>query len=346
MEGREIKAELSDKHMSVLDAVVTTHIRQGLPVGSKYVAGRFDIGLGPASVRNLMADLESMGLLVKPHISAGRVPTSKGYRAFVDRFARAGSPGRRESATIRRALEPGLPVERMLRRVSQVLESLSDQMGFAFGPERVSGRVSRLDVTRSTGNAVLVTIEIGSRAERTAPICLDSPAEAAAAARILKRLARTIVGKDIASAARAIGTATLRELGRDAKVSGLRRTLRGLMRPADSELYVSGTGNVVYHMEDRMDARCFLEILESSQAAATALAPGRGFEGATVSIGEENKPRPMRSCSVVRSPFWMGDARGAIGVVGPVRMEYRRVIALVDYAAGRLTRILSKRGGT
>ena len=138
-----MQAAFNENLKKVLDAVVTSYIGQGLPVGSKFVWVNFDVGLSPASIRNLMAELEDMGFLMKPHVSAGRIPTERGYRLYVDRLMKSYPLKRRETGAIRRAMDPSLPIEAMLERISQELQALSRQVCVTLTPvvwgERAAG---------------------------------------------------------------------------------------------------------------------------------------------------------------------------------------------------------------
>ena len=282
-----MQAAFNENLKKVLDAVVTSYIGQGLPVGSKSVWVNFDVGLSPASIRNLMAELEDMGFLMKPHVSAGRIPTERGYRLYVDRLMKSYPLKRRETGAIRRAMDPSLPIEAMLERISQELQALSRQVCVTLTPvvwgERAAGG--------PTGNLDLS--DHGSR-----------------------------------SNVRRLGSTSINLLGDRHYV-----------------IHVYGTGNVVGEIGDRADLRSLLVRLEKRREIGRWLLPGRRRVGTSVSIGSENKGRSMRGWSVVKSRYKVGDATGAIGVIGPLRMDYPRLMALVEYTSGELTRFLAQAGG-
>lgn len=248
-----MQAALADKLASTLEIVVACYIRTGRPVGSGHIAANAAIGLGAASIRNLMARLESLGYLAKPHTSAGRVPTEKGYRFYVDRLVGATHLRESDARMIRDELNPALSAEVVLERVSQRLERLSHQLSVTVSP-RPSG-------------------------------------------------------------------------------------------PYEYSVHVFGSGNVVAELGSMDEARSLLRILENRSEIAKILMQDRCGRGTTVSIGSENRCRPMRRCSMVRSSYRMGDTGGAVGLIGPLRMEYPRLVALVDYTSRELTRFLTRAGG-
>jgi transcriptional regulator of heat shock response len=246
---------LTEKQRRILEAVVVSYIRSGVPVGSSNLSRIWKPELSPAGIRNVMAELERLGFLVKPHISAGRVPTEAGYRFYVDRFMKPGSLSRREikaihDAVARDAVESRLSVGRILERVSKQIESLSHMASLAL-----------------------------------------------------------------------------------------------LETQGDYSTYVFGTGNIVSGLADLAQATSLLRVLESREAVARALLAGTAGAGVTVTIGSENRSKPMKGCSVVSSPYRGAGARGAIGVIGPLRMEYARLVALIDFTSRELTDHLAKRGG-
>jgi heat-inducible transcriptional repressor len=340
-----MQAALSDKLTRTLEAVVTSYIRCGRPIGSKYIADRFRFGLSPASIRNHMAALEDMGFLRKPHTSAGRVPTEKGYRLYVDRVMKALPVTRAEARAIRRAVDPALSVDRILERIPRLLESLSHQMCIATTPQPEAGIVIRLETVRVAATVVVVRISIGPGRERTVSVRFDSVAATRKACSVLNGLARSVVGKSVTKAREAVSRARTSGRVGDGDIEMLSGALNSLLDSSDYDIHIFGAANVISKLGDIEDAKSLLEILESRQRIVKLLLTDRGKTGTTVCIGSENHCGPMRRCSIVRSTYWMGEAAGAIGLIGPLRMEYPRLMALVDYTSQELTRYLAKVGG-
>jgi heat-inducible transcriptional repressor len=340
-----MRAALNDKLTRTLEAVVTSYIYGGRPVGSRYIAGRFDFGLSPASIRNLMARLEDLGYLAKPHTSAGRIPTERGYRFYVDRVMKSTPLKPAESRAIRRAVDPGLPVDRVLERVSRLLESLSQQMCIATTPLPRAGIVTTLETVLVSPNTLFVSAAIGPGSVRTVSVSFDSAEGAQAARSALSKLSRLIVGKRLRRATRSIEGARLPARSAGASLDRLKILLTHLLGDSDCAVHIFGTGNVISGLGDMEDARSLVEILESKRSITRLLLTDQSKKGTSVWIGSENRYEPLRHCSMVRSLYWMGDAAGAIGLIGPLRMEYPRLMALVDYTSQELTMYLAKAGG-
>jgi heat-inducible transcriptional repressor len=291
----DVRTVLTDKQTRILEAVVTSHIRTGLPVGSSYLCRRSGIDLCPASVRQAMSELESLGLLAKPHVSAGRVPTEAGYRLYVGRFAKPYRLTAAEARAIRTALVSTASVGDALERVSRLLESLSHITSVALAPEMPGGRITRFRTRNVSESAVLATIVV--------------------------------------------------EPGEARRFGNLRRWLAEVLGGRCQGAYVFGVGNIVPEIKDPGEAKLVLRVFESRDSVSRAILAGMRPSGVTVTIGSDNQFTPMKGFSVVRSPYWVGRARGAIGLVGPLRMEYSRLITLIDFASRQLTSCLSDQGG-
>lgn len=330
----------------ILDAVVTSYIGRGVPVGSRYVWVNFDVGLSPASIRSQMAALEDMGFLMKPHVSAGRIPTETGYRAYVDRLMKRKPLSQRETSVIRKAMDPALPVSDVLEGVSRSLEALSHQICVVLAPGRVAGVVTSLESVRTSSHTLLVKVTIEPGTERMVSVDLGSRAGLEAASRYLKRVGRAIVGCDVKRAGLALKNTPLSTKAIGSNLARLRSSLIRLIGDRQLTVHVHGTGNIVPELGNTADARSLLDVLERKQEIAGVLMSHNLRSGTSVSIGSENQCKPMRLCSVVTSPYWIGEAKGAVGVIGPLRMQYPRLVALVEYASQELTRFLAEAGGS
>ncbi|MFH1313181.1 MAG: heat-inducible transcriptional repressor HrcA [Candidatus Eisenbacteria bacterium] len=340
-----MQAAFSGNLTKVLDAVVTSYIGYGLPVGSRFVWVNFDMGLSPASIRNLMAELEGMGVLMKPHVSAGRIPTERGYRLYVDRVMKPQPLRRGETRAIRKAMDPSLPVGDMLERISRLLEALSHQICVTLTPERRSGVVTDLETVKISPDMLLITVTIEPGTERTTSLRFRSASALGAALKSFKRFSRATVGRSAEEAGRALENMDLSTQGHGSSVDKLRTSLVNLLRHGHHAVHVYGTGNVVSEMGDMTDVRSLLGVLERRQEIARLLLLDERRPGTSVIIGSENRGKPMKRCSVVKSEYRIGDAAGAIGVIGPLRMDYPRVMALVEYTSRELTQCLAEAGG-
>lgn len=331
---------LEERHRRILTFVVESHVSLAEPVGSQYVRAAYHLSISPATIRNAMQQLEEMGYLSHPHTSAGRVPTEPGYRLYVDELMRPEplSPAARRSVddalvpSVRRGDPLPAAVPPLLARASRqlALAAVRD------GPERA---LVRADLVRLPDGVLLLALRVsGGRIETTCwTPSVPAGADAIRGADRRVREALPIRNADGAVARAALlrreGTAASR-----LAAEALERAARILESVGRSEFGIDGADHIAAQPEFR-DAdrlRPLVSLLAEREPLARALEAGAG-DPARVSIGSENGDGPMRHCSLVAIRVTMGGTRGVLGVMGPIRMPYRRLVSLVSYVGERLS---------
>ncbi len=334
-----------DRLMRLLDAVVSSYIRSGVPVGSRYIWRNLDIGLKPASIRNLLAQLEDRGLLRKPHVSAGRVPTERAYRLYLDRLGRTPALRKRDIQAIREAMAPALPVNHLLERLSRLLGGLSNQIGVAVVPRSGDGLITRLETLSAAPDRLIVRVTVEPGAQRTMALILDSGVTLKEMGREITRVAGMIIGKRPEEAARIVRGLRLPGEHSGVRFDGLWTALEGLLCDVGYGVHLSGIGNVVPELPAGGEVKSFLDVLESKDAVVDMLLScSAGFKS-TVILGSETGYRSMRGCSIISSTYDMGTMRGALGIIGPIRMPYPRLMAVLEFTSGALSSLFAARGG-
>jgi heat-inducible transcriptional repressor len=323
---------------------VSSYIRLGAPVGSRYLWRNSDIGLRPASIRNLLAELENLGLLRKPHVSAGRVPTEKAYRLYLDRLAPP-RLSKREIRAIREAMDPALPVNDLLERLSRLLGGLSNKIGVAVAPRSGDGLITRLETLSTAPDRLTVRVTVGPGAQRTVSLILDSGVTLREAGHEIARVAGMIIGKRPEEAARIVRGLRLQGERSGVRFDGLWTAVEGLLRKTGYGVHLSGIGNVVPELPGGGEVKSFLDVLESKEAVVDMLlSPSAGLKS-TVILGSETGYGPMRGCSIISSTYDIGAMKGALGIIGPVRMPYPRLVAVLEFTSGALSSLFAARGG-
>lgn len=335
---------LDDRKSAILRAVVECHIQTAQPVSSAYVAQLGDLGVSPATVRNEMAVLEQEGYLYQPHASAGRVPTDKGYRFFVDSLpARAAlTPAQSELVRLFFARTHG-ELEGMLNETSGLLSRLTDYAAVVVAPAAPEpGRVRSLQLVKVTSRMVLVVAVLANAAVERRP--LELPQE----------LSDTQVERASVSAATFLVGATLDKAGLPAStgdpvVDALSdAAVRALRAPepesATDHVYVGGAARMATAFEAVGTIRTVLGILEQ-QYVLVALLKDVLDRGLTVAIGAEHGLVPLADCSVVVAPYDLdGERAGTVGVLGPTRMHYDQTLAAVAVVSRKLSKVLRDAG--
>ena len=327
---------LDERKTAILGAVVQEYIATAQPVGSTHIAGAPGVNVSSATVRNEMAVLEQEGYLVQPHTSAGRIPTDKGYRFFVDHLT---TPGRLEASTSAQVGEFFAAahgrLEEMLHRTTNLLAHVTKYAAVVVGP-KAAGEVVRsaqlvgLSATAATVVVVFANGSVENQVVDLGPDVTDARLAAASA-----HLAAQLTGTTIASAG------DVRASG-DPVVDDVCRTALDAIRSAvvDDHVYVGGTAAVAAAFDAVDVVRDVLQTLEQ-QFIVVSLVRDIVDRGMSVAIGVEHGVEPLSACSVVVAPIVVeGERLGSVGVLGPTRMNYPQALATVDVVSDRLARRL------
>ena len=344
-ESPTTEAELDARKAAILRTVVTGYVETAQPVGSSQVARESAVEVSPATIRADMAVLEREGYLTHPHTSAGRIPTDKGYRFFVDHLESLVPLGFAKQEQVHDFFSRAHgELERMLKDTSRLLSELTDSAAVVVGPaaERLVVRTALL--TRlASHTALLVVVMSNGVVEKRAVALADDVSDEVVEATSnhlhhhLPEHTLSQLGGD--------GT-TLPESGRrdvDALVAACRQALGGPTPPeaGSEQVFVGGAARMAERFEALDQVRAVLGILEQSFVVVTLLRDVIA-QGQSVSIGSEHgELAPLAECSLVVAPFaGEGDSRGTIGILGPTRMDYPQALAAVAVVGQRLSREL------
>jgi len=343
-----VDENLGERDQRVLGAVVEEFVQTAEPVGSRYLAKKYRLGVSPATVRNVMADLEELGLLAQPHTSAGRKPTDKGYRYFVDRLANAAplSAGERRRLRKHLGMAESTDVEDLLESTSRLLSSAARQVGIVVAPRFESSVFRHIDFVLMREGRVLVVLVSQSGVVHHRPVTateVSSQAELDRMANYLNALLRDL-------SLREVKEKILAEMASEVSLYDnlLRRALElGSLalgdEGADGELYLGDPVALLEQPEFHSAARMksIFEAFEKKGLILRLLDRASAGAGLQVLIGEENPLADLRECSLVSAPYLrQGRVLGSVGVLGPTRMDYPRVMGVVEYTARLLGEIL------
>jgi len=343
--------ELDSRSSEVLRTVIRQHILSGEPVGSKAVTGGTMLDLSPASIRNVMAELEERGLLQQPHTSAGRVPTDRAYRLYVDQMLRKTRLSPSQAQAIDTALADSRgEIPDLLAEVSRQLSQFSKQVGLVLAPNLQRVPIDRIEFVRLDSRRVVAILVARSGVVHNRVLEIAEPAEQVELDRIGRYLTDELggltlpemrdrllirMGEERAAYDRLMMQSL--ELGRQALES----------REDDAELLVEGASNLIGSPEfSELGAmRDLFRTLEEKKALIQLLSQVIDGEGVQVVIGAENPQEQLSKCSLVVATYGTEtQTRGTLGIVGPTRMEYAKAIALVEHLAGVLSGLLSGPG--
>ena len=332
--------DLSDREIRFLEAVIQVYIQTAEPAGSQTVAQRFPIGVSSATIRNTMSDLEEKGYLYHPHTSAGRIPTDRAYRWYVDNLIRLSPPSHEDQQALHAELVPsGSALEEVLRRAAQVLGVLTQELGLAVAPAFDQVVLEKLDLVSVSSERLLLVFHLRSGAVRT--IFVQIPGTMARD--VLQRVAHTLNERLAGLSLSEIRT-TLAERLRDADQSPPDRELLNIFIEEGEEIFglssgpeavVLGSAQMLAGQPEFASSgriRDLLDLTERRDVLQQALSARRA-SGLTLTIGGENADARLAGFTLVTSSYHSGDLTGVIGVIGPTRMPYDKIIGLVDHTS-------------
>jgi heat-inducible transcriptional repressor len=336
-----------ERRFEVLRAIVADYVSTQEPVGSKTLVERHNLGVSSATVRNDMAVLEEDGYIAQPHTSAGRIPTDKGYRRFVDRISDVKPLSGAERRAIQSFLGGALDLDDVLRRSVRLLAQLTRQVAVVQYPTLTRSTVRHVELVPLTpARLMLVLITDSGRVDQRM-VDLGDVVTEESVARIRTMLNAAMVGRRLSDA-----SVLVAELPGDAPgdlrepVTTLAMVLiDALVEHPEERLVLGGTGNLTRNVADFPGSlRTVLEALEEQVVVLKLLASARSPGTVRISIGEENEAEEMRSTSVVSIGYGPGETLlGGMGVVGPTRMDYPGTIAAVHAVARYVGEILTGR---
>ncbi len=337
---------LDERKATILRAVVTEYIETAQPVGSGHVAQVADVGVSSATVRNDMATLEADGYLAQPHTSAGRVPTEKGYRFFVDQLGGPGRLGASESQRVRSFFAHAHgELEQMLADTSRLLSSLTRYAAVVVGPPHEVATVKSAQLVSLAPRLVLAVLVLSNGAIEKYTVELDQDVDELVVNAAGVRLAGTILGRTLSEMA-VVSTDDIGGQGAESDVvsrvlGATLMALRGEHRH-DDQVYIGGTSDMAAAFDAVGTVSEILRILEQ-QLVVVGLLEDVLDRGLTVAIGTETGNDALADCSLVVAPYVVdGEAAGTIGVLGPTRMHYDQALSAVAVVATRLGHRLSE----
>ena len=336
-------ASLTDRERQVLEAVIETYVQTAEPAGSRTIAKRHQLGLSPATIRNTMSDLEEKGFLYHPHTSAGRIPTDQAYRVYVDSLMKPPRVGAAQAEHIREELTgERAAIEQILARAAQVLGVLTNELGVAVSPSFEEAILERLDLLQVSSERLLLVLALKSGVVRTIFVEVPSHMAADAVAHVAVVLNERLAGLTLKEIRSTLAD-RLRDAGADAGGGGGATDLLNIFVQEAEELFdvpaplgvvLGSTQPLAIQPEFATKERLqgLMEVTERRDLLREALA-ARGGEGVTITIGQEHLDPRLAPFTLVTSSYRFGMLSGVIGVMGPTRMPYDKIAALVEHTS-------------
>jgi len=341
-----VREVLSDREEQVLEALVRAHVDLGAPVGSASLLERERLDVSPATIRKTLVSLEDKGFVQQPHTSAGRMPTNKAYRFYAMHALGHGSAGHAMAlGMLRNQLDAKLQqvsADEIHGQLAEIIGDVSMQLGLVLAPRFEQVRVDHLELVRLAEGRMLLVVALETGPVRSLVIEVGTTADAREVAGVSVRLNERLAGRTVWEV-RATVRERIRELGSGFEPELLRAVvdeIEALTTPPRDSLHVAGARNICVQPEfrDASDVADLFDLVEHREVLARLLSDR---EGVVITVGDENVRHELHLCSLVTASYQVHGAIGVIGVMGPTRMPYDRLVALVNYAASRAPELVA-----
>jgi heat-inducible transcriptional repressor len=341
-------SEMGDRARDVFRLVVEAYLENGQPVGSRTISRTSTLNLSPASIRNVMQDLEETGLLAAPHTSAGRIPTESGLRLFVDAIMQVAEPRAEDRAAIESLIDKGGPIEEAISNTTAALSGLSACAGIVLVPKEEPALKQLAFVPLSARQAVAVVVG-GDGSVENRVVDLPPGVTPSTLAEVGNYVSARLSGLTLPEARARLageirdGKAALDQVAQALIARGLALWSEDMARRP--VLIVRGQANLIDAgaAADLERVRQLLEELEGKEEIARLLDRARAGTAMKIFIGSENELFALSGSSVIAAPYRGHDGRlvGVVGVIGPTRLNYARVVPMVDFTAKALSRLMA-----
>jgi heat-inducible transcriptional repressor len=341
--------QLKEREKAILRFIIHHFIVTANPVGSRNISKKYNIGLSPASIRNIMADLEELGYLDHPHTSAGRVPTDKGYRVYVDSLM---DPPKLEtdvkSIVDVNLSQPASETEDLLKITSTILSNLTNQLALVTYPKYKEAVLEKIQLVKLSSIRILVVVSVKSGLIRTITLEFDAEVNENHLSTVQQLLNERLSGLSFSEI-----RSTFSYRIKDFDSESVRPIVRVFIESVDriftdksgDKTIISGTKNILSQPEfvDHEQFQSVIELIENKDVIIHIMDKNKSEDlDLCISIGKENQDEKLSDYSLITKEYKIGDLKGTLGIMGPKRMDYSKIIAAIVYIAEQLTHELTK----
>ena len=336
---------LDDRKFMILKAIIDDYIITAMPVGSRTISRKSGVGFSPATIRNEMSDLEELGYLAQPHTSAGRVPSDKAYRLYVDSLLRSDEISTQEKQRIEDYISRRSgQVEDIIRAAADMLADVTQYTSVVVAPRIQTLRIRRVQLVPVSEGTALMIVVTSAGIMKDALISVPADISSDNLYALSEMLTRELEGHTLEEV-RQIFARVFRDMSMNRRLLGgvMKVMEEKLTEDAPEDVVIGGTTKLLNYPEysDIDKAKNFLTIFESKERLAGMLKKNGGME-ISIRIGSENEMEALQNCSLVTATYRVGKhGSGTLGIIGPTRMNYRRVVTMMEYIGQVISKMLS-----
>lgn len=337
---------LTDRQRLILNAIVDDYIRSAEPVGSRSISKRGGVGYSPATIRNEMADLEELGFLEQPHTSAGRIPSTKGYRYYVDHLVRIGEVDEEDLRRVRSFFAKKMTqMEQVIQHAATILANLTNYTSIVLGPEMFSNSLKAFQLVPLSDMAAVAIIVTNTGHVENRTISIPPGFDMNELEKVVAILNEKLSGVPLHRLQTKLYTEVSEELNRYVShcESIIDTLAQALDQKTEHRAFLTGTSNMLTQPEfkDLDKVKTILDWLDETPALIRTFSSLQ--EGIQVRIGQENDDEAIRNCSLITATYTVdGQTVGTIGLLGPMRMDYGKAITLMKILSKDLAAVLAR----
>ncbi len=342
--------DLSARKREILRAIIDDYINTAQPVGSRLLAKKHSLGLSSATIRNEMADLEELGYIAQPHTSAGRVPSDKGYRVYVDHLMQLTEISIEEAKLIKDELQEKIfELNKLIMKASKLVSNITGYTSIAVTPQMKKIIIKAVQVVPIEKGRALIVLVAEAGVVQNDIIQIPQNVEPEMLIRISNIFNEKLAGLNLEQINLPVIQDIQLELDIGAKKELILPVLNGIVRCIEkmdtSEVYINGTTNLLNYPEfnDLIRAKELLEVLEQTESLKDMLKNALSSKSLRVKIGTENDNERIKNCSLITGTYTLGNmTQGSISVIGPTRMDYGKVITSMQYVKRLIDKEIEK----
>jgi len=341
--------DLNDREKTILRSIVQQFILTASPVGSRNITKRFNVGVSPATVRNIMSDLEDNGFINHPHTSAGRIPTDKGYRYYVDTLMELQKLKNSDKGIIDKSLDQNiLETDEILKIASRLLSSITKQIACVTYPTLDNGILERIQLVSLSSTRLLVVVSIKSGLVKTMTLEFETEVENDKLQKVELLLNERLNGLTFQEIRKTFKD-RLADIGDNEKpiirlfIDSVDRIFKDQKK--DEKIVITGATNIIQQPEfdDPGKFQSVIELIEDKDIIIHIMDRKKidNTNNVLISIGSENEEEKLNEYSLITKEYSFGETSGTVGIIGPKRMEYSKVVAIVSYLGDMLSEVLT-----
>lgn len=341
--------DLNDREKTILRSIVQQFILTASPVGSRNITKKFDVGVSPATVRNIMSDLEDSGFINHPHTSAGRIPTDKGYRYYVDTLMEIQKLKSADKGVIDKSLDQNiLETDEILKIASKLLSTITKQIACVTYPTLDNGLLEKIQLVILSSTRLLVVVSIKSGLVKTMTLEFETEFKSERLQKVESLLNERLNGLTFQEIRKTFKD-RLSDVGESEKpiirlfIDSIDRIFKDQKK--DDKIVITGATNIIQHpeFEDPGKFQSVIELIEDKDIIIHIMDKKRleNNNSVLISIGSENEEEKFNEYSLITKEYTFGETSGTVGIIGPKRMEYSKVVAIVSYLGDMLSEVLT-----